>query len=319
MEAIDHGPQERFRPELFKIHRMPGALGKDNKKRQLRSPVTVTKGVDGIERCQKLRGCAGERVERLIGQKLVLPQHAEQPGHLARDMLRIAVASAHSHGSKTPRPALNILEEMPMKGPVMAYSERAAGQWFICALRCHRRGKAVEPGLVADCRNVLQDCRGRVAVRVRDGAVHVRQSSSHICARELPDARSPVNCAGRNCENLRPFQRSDGSFDRADLREAPAPQNKALRCLLTDRSFHGVIIPCQVIRGIHQFKRARRARRRRAYAHVVVVGVPEGGVSRSSGSRRRPRPTAWVPRAWARWAAKRSTPIPGARHWRAPL
>jgi hypothetical protein len=174
-EADDHRLKEALGHEPFNIERMVGAMREQNEKSCLRTSIALPKRVNGVQRCKECRGPVRKLVRRQMPEKVAPFQVREQLFHLPGDMLRVAkgaVALAYAYRPVRSRPRIHVLEQVIVNGAIMGNALAAREQRFVGALRGHRRLELIERGLIAKVRNIFENSRTVVAVRINDRVVH---------------------------------------------------------------------------------------------------------------------------------------------------
>ena len=174
METHDHGVEKRRGFELCQGERMICPCRKQRQERELCSAVAIPKGMYGVQFREKVRCSRRENVGCAPAQERLIFQPAEQSAHFRRDILGIAegaIALNNPNGPEATSPAINVLKEMPMDGPVVRNAQAPARQRLISPLRCTGRLKALESGSFTKAGNVFENRTAGIAVGVSQSVV----------------------------------------------------------------------------------------------------------------------------------------------------
>lgn len=136
----------------------PHSMSHHGEERELRSAIAFAKGVDGVEFSKKMRSCRRKCRRILTAKTICLSQPGEQPAHLPVNVLGIAkhaTALADAHSAQPACPRVNIPEDMPVYGAVVAVAQASDGKRLVKALGHHRSFEGVKSRLLSQVCAVL--------------------------------------------------------------------------------------------------------------------------------------------------------------------
>lgn len=148
---------------------MPDCNSNGIQKRHLSAAVSVAERMNGIQIRQKTSqfNAESDRVKAL--EILMLSQTPKKLGHLTFYILWIAKwisTLGYPDRSETPRPSIDILEQVMVNGAIVPNAKSTFRQWLIRSLVCEGGLELLQSRLVADARNVFQNVCSDIAGRI---------------------------------------------------------------------------------------------------------------------------------------------------------
>ena len=200
-EAGNHRLQEARRLQMREVEGMARLCREQCGKGQLRSPIAFPERMDRIQVGEERGGLLGESLRLPSPQEIGPTQPGEQRSHLTGNVFgktERAPILGHPDGPVASRPAVHILEEMPMHRAVMRGGKAADRQRLFSPYGNAERLEGAELGLIAQAEPVLQHRRPGVAVPVRFGVVEIDAQAFFPNWRAIERRRSSLEAPARS-------------------------------------------------------------------------------------------------------------------------
>lgn len=127
-----------------------------------------------VELGNEVSRALGKGIRRAITQESPISQPPEGGDHMPMDVLRVTectCAFADPDDAIASGPTIDVLEKMTMESAVVANAESTGRERLVRPLRCHRSFKLLQCVCTTNTRNVLEDCRAAITIRIGKGSV----------------------------------------------------------------------------------------------------------------------------------------------------